>query len=203
MLKVWDISTHLCLRSIRLAFPCLQPGRIPEHGNFPLLLLAPPLPEETQPHLVVACKDYLALLRLSETRRGCGGWLTDAEMRFGSSGSSLTCALYNPTLREVAAGHADSSVSLWDVSTGRRRLRILNAHGEVEITCMTLDSSHRRLITGARNGTIKVSLQNSENSMHLLNARPNKVKHLLVAFQPGVEFIKWIELAQAGACNRL
>lgn len=108
-----------------------------------------------QTHLVVACKDYLALLRLAETKRGG----LEARRDPGSqiqSGPALCCALYSSTLRQVATGHADSSVSLWDAETGRRRLRISNAHGGEELTCMALDSSHRRLITGARNGTIKV-----------------------------------------------
>lgn len=112
-----------------------------------------------QPHLVVACKDDLAVLNLAEKRRGGGGWLTDAGKEFGTEhkwGPSLSCALYNPTLRQVVTGHADSSLFLWDVETGKRRLYILNAHGEEVLSCMALDSSHRRLITGARNGTIKV-----------------------------------------------
>lgn len=156
-LRVWDISSHQCLKCVALQFPCQQPGRIPEHGNFPFLLLSPPLTE--QPLLAVACKDYLAVLSLSERRRGGGGWLTDEGREPGpdiQSGPPLSCALYNPTLRQVATGHEDSSVSLWDVETGRRRLQILNAHGEEGIARMALDSSHRRLITGARNGTIKV-----------------------------------------------
>lgn len=158
---MWDISTHHCLKTVHLQFPCLQTGRIPEHGNFPFLLLSPPLPEETQPHLVVGCKDYLAVLSLAETRRGGGGWLTDERRESGREmqcSADLCCALYNPTLRLVVTGHADSSVSLWDVETGRRRLQISNTHGEDELTCMALDSSHRRLITGARTGTIKVGL---------------------------------------------
>lgn len=156
-LRVWDISSHHCLKTVRLQFPCQQPGRIPEHGNFPFLLLSHPLP--VQSHLLVGCKDYLALLRLTETTRGGGGWLTDDRRERGPNlqrGPALSCALYNSTLRQVVTGHADSSVSLWDVETGRRRLQILNTHGEEKLTCMALDSSHRRLITGARNGTIKV-----------------------------------------------
>lgn len=156
-LRVWDISSHHCLKAVSLQFPCQQPGRIPEHGNFPFLLLSPPLPEHTQSHLVVGCKDYLALLNLAETRRGGGGWLTDEEREPKiQSGPALSCALYNPALRQVVTGHVDSSMSLWDVETGRRRLQILNAHGEDAVTCMALDSSHKRLITGARNGTVKV-----------------------------------------------
>lgn len=114
-----------------------------------------------QPHLVVGCKDYLALLNLAETRRGVGRWLPSEGGKFGSdihSASALSCALYNPTLRQVVTGNTNSSVTLWDVETGRRQLQIFNAHGEEEILCMALDSSHRRLITGARNGTIKVWL---------------------------------------------
>uniref|UniRef100_A0A3B4GR50 Uncharacterized protein n=1 Tax=Pundamilia nyererei TaxID=303518 RepID=A0A3B4GR50_9CICH len=127
-LRVWDISTHQCLKVLRLQFPCLQPGRIPEHGNFPFLLLSPPLPDEMQPHL-------------------------EFRTEF-KQGPYLSCALYNPTLRQVVTGHADSSVFLWDVETGRRRLYILNAHGEEVLSSMALDSSHRRLITGARNGVV-------------------------------------------------
>ncbi|XP_074477194.1 cilia- and flagella-associated protein 337 isoform X3 [Sebastes fasciatus] len=168
-LRVWDISSHHCLKTVGLQFPCQQPGRIPEHGNFPFLLLSPPLPEQTQSHLVVGCKDYLALLNLAETRRGGGGWLTDEGPNI-HSGPALSCALYNSTLRQVATGHTDSSVSLWDVETGRRRLQILNAHGEEELTCMALDSSHRRLITGARNGTIKV--WNLLNGLNLHKLEP-------------------------------
>ncbi|XP_034070180.1 WD repeat-containing protein on Y chromosome isoform X1 [Gymnodraco acuticeps] len=170
-LRVWDISSHQCLKSVALQFPCQQPGRIPEHGNFPFLLLSPPLTE--QPLLAVACKDYLAVLSLSERRRGGGGWLTDEGREPGpniQSGPPLSCALYNPTLRQVATGHEDSSVSLWDVETGRRRLQILNAHGEEGIARMALDSSHRRLVTGARNGTIKV--WNLLNGLNLHKLEP-------------------------------
>nr|XP_020461736.1 WD repeat-containing protein 49-like isoform X2 [Monopterus albus] len=172
-LRVWDISTHHCLKTVRLRFPCLQPAQIPEHGNFPFLLLSPSFLEHTQPHLVVGCKDYLALVNLAQTRRGGGGWLPDEGSEFGPeipSGPALSCALYNPTLRQVVTGHTNSSVSLWDVETGKRRLQILNAHGEDELTCMTLDSTHRRLITGARNGTIKV--WNLLNGLNLHKLEP-------------------------------
>nr|XP_046232345.1 WD repeat-containing protein 49 isoform X2 [Scatophagus argus] len=180
-LRVWDISSHHCLKTICLQFPCQQPGRIPEHGNFPFLLLSPPLSE--QAHLVVGCKDYLALLSLAEMKRGGGGgWLTDEGRELGSKNHlvpPLSCALYSSTLRQVVTGHADSSVSLWDVETGRRRLQILNAHGEDELICMALDSFQRRLITGARSGTIKVwNLLNGLNLHKLEPATDSEVTGL-------------------------
>lgn len=70
-LRVWDLVSHACLKSVRLLFPCQQPSGILEHGSFPFLLLSPPLSD--QPHLVVGCRDYLALLQLSESRPA-GGW---------------------------------------------------------------------------------------------------------------------------------
>lgn len=149
-LKVWDLVRHACLKTIRLDFPCQQPSQIPQHGSFPFLLLAPPLSE--QPHLVVGCGDYLALLRLSESRSAGAGGLAGG----GRQGPGLTYALYNPTLRQLVTGHTDSSLSVWDVETGRMRLRILNVHGGEAVTSMALDSSHRRLVTGSRSGTIKV-----------------------------------------------
>ena len=59
-------------------------------------------------------------------------------------------------MRQVVTGSDDSSVAVWDIETGNKSLMFSHAHGEEEITCMAFDSGWRRLITGARNGTIKV-----------------------------------------------
>lgn len=71
-LRIWDISSHRCLKSVRLHFPCQKPAHILEHGNFPFLL---PSPSHCQrAHLVVGCKDNLALLPLAEWKGGEGDW---------------------------------------------------------------------------------------------------------------------------------
>uniref|UniRef100_A0A674MFQ7 Si:dkey-202c14.3 n=1 Tax=Takifugu rubripes TaxID=31033 RepID=A0A674MFQ7_TAKRU len=162
VLKVWDLVSHACLKTIHLQFPCQQPSRIPEHGGVPFLLLSPPLSE--RPHLVVGCRDYLALLHLPETRSARAGGSSGG----GGEGPGITCALCNSTLRQVVTGHADSSLSIWDVESGRTRIQILNAHGEEAVTSMALDSSHRRLITGSRRGTIKVWSLISGLNLHKL-----------------------------------
>ncbi|TWW81472.1 WD repeat-containing protein 49 [Takifugu flavidus] len=162
VLKVWDLVSHACLKTIHLQFPCQQPSRIPEHGGVPFLLLSPPLSE--RPHLVVGCRDYLALLHLPETRSARAGGSSGG----GGEGPGITCALCNSTLRQVVTGHADSSLSIWDVESGRTRIQILNAHGEEAVTSMALDSSHRRLITGSRSGTIKVWSLISGLNLHKL-----------------------------------
>ncbi|XP_075890706.1 cilia- and flagella-associated protein 337-like isoform X3 [Nelusetta ayraudi] len=172
-LRVWDISSHRCLKSVRLQFPCQQPAQILEHGNFPFLL---PSPSHCQrAHLVVGCKDYLALLPLAEGKGGEGDWsgVSQHSSSGGGSPALLSCALYNPTLMLLVTGHGDSSVFTWDVETGRRRLHILNAHGEEEVTCLALDSSHRRLITAACSGTIKVWNLLSGLNLHKLEPVTN------------------------------
>ena len=47
-------------------------------------------------------------------------------------------------------------MSVWDVDTGSKIMQFSRAHGEAEITAMSFDPSGRRLITGGRDGTIKV-----------------------------------------------
>nr|XP_015211450.1 PREDICTED: WD repeat-containing protein on Y chromosome-like isoform X2 [Lepisosteus oculatus] len=157
VLKVWDISSLCCLRTLLLKFPCVQAGRAVEHGDFPFLLLT------SAPHvLLVSCGDYLALLRLQS-----GGAEGD---RLLTHSAPLSCALYNPFFKQVVTGSDDSTVAVWDVETGTKCLQLSNVHGQEEITCMALDTTQRRLITGARNGAIKVwNIQNGHN-LHKLEA---------------------------------
>jgi WD40 repeat protein len=57
----------------------------------------------------------------------------------------------------VVTGCDSSSIAVWDIETGSKSIVFSNAHGDEEITCMVFDEVERRLITGARNGTIKVA----------------------------------------------
>ncbi|XP_073166758.1 cilia- and flagella-associated protein 337-like isoform X2 [Lepidochelys kempii] len=68
----------------------------------------------------------------------------------------------------VVTGGDDATVAVWDVETGAKRLLINNAHGKEEITCMALDNSQQRLITAARNGTIKVWHFQTGQNLHQL-----------------------------------
>lgn len=54
-------------------------------------------------------------------------------------------------------GCDSSAVAVWDIETGSKAIVFSNAHGSEEITSMKFDASWRRLLTGARNGTIKVT----------------------------------------------
>ncbi|XP_051959545.1 WD repeat-containing protein 49 [Xyrauchen texanus] len=155
VLKIWDIPSQQCVKTVRLKFPNFQPGFTPEQGSFPLLL------NLTVDHaLLVTCREYLAMLRLHKAvpRNRPGLY---------------TCALYNPHLEQVIVASADSSLAMWDVKTGIKKMEIRNAHGKEEISCMVLDNSQRKLISAATNGTIKVwNLLNGHN-LHKLEAVSN------------------------------
>ena len=57
---------------------------------------------------------------------------------------------------QVVTACEGSSISFWNLSCGRRAQQLTEAHGSDEISCVTLDSSGSRLMTGARNGSIHV-----------------------------------------------
>lgn len=45
---------------------------------------------------------------------------------------------------------------VWSLETGEKIIQFSNAHDGAEITAMAFDPSKRRLVTGARNGTVKI-----------------------------------------------
>ncbi|XP_028813763.1 WD repeat-containing protein on Y chromosome isoform X2 [Denticeps clupeoides] len=140
VLKIWDIQSQQCVRSLQLKFPYIVAGQTPEHGNFPLLLLQTPLQQ-----VLVSCRDYLGLLRLD------GGASDDRPV-------ALTSLLYNSHLKQVVTACANSSLAMWDIRTGSKILEMRNTHGEAAITCLALDTTQRLLVTGASNGTIKTEI---------------------------------------------
>ncbi|XP_059388926.1 WD repeat-containing protein on Y chromosome isoform X2 [Carassius carassius] len=155
VLKIWDIPSQQCLKTIPLQFPNIQLGLTPEHGSFPLLLSLTP-----DPVLLVTCREFLATLHLHKSESN-------------SRSGIYTYALYNPHLQQVITACADSTLTVWDVKTGIKTMEIRNAHGKEEVSCMALDVHQRRLISAATNGTIKVwNLLNGLN-LHKLETVSN------------------------------
>ncbi|XP_048026029.1 WD repeat-containing protein on Y chromosome isoform X2 [Megalobrama amblycephala] len=157
-LKIWDIPSRQCVKTIHLKFPNIQAGVSPEQGSFPLLLNL-----TANPVLLVTCREYLAVLSLTESKK------TESNDKSGL----YTCALYNPHLEQVITACADSTLTVWDVKTGIKKMEVRNAHGKEEVSCMALDVHQRRLISAATNGTIKVwNLLNGLN-LHKLETASN------------------------------
>lgn len=153
VIKVWDLREHKHLQTVAMKFPSSMHGRMPEHGQFPVCLLTIP----SQSCLLVTCNDYLGQLSLGNTAK-C------KKIETTTHETPLSCALYNQFFKQVVTGCDSSAVAVWDIETGSKAIVFSNAHGSEEITSMKFDASWRRLLTGARNGTIKVwNFQNGHN----------------------------------------
>lgn len=68
---------------------------------------------------------------------------------------SVAFALYNTQFEQVISGDDGGIVSVWDIETGRIVQKF--AHGEGnKITAGSFDSTKRRLITAASDGSVKI-----------------------------------------------
>ena len=68
-------------------------------------------------------------------------------------------------------GATDSSISVWDLLTGELVHSFANAHDDAEITAMAFDEEGKRLITGARNGTVKTWNSQSGHNLQVQRER--------------------------------
>lgn len=104
MVKAWDLKEFVCLQTISIRFPTTLGGKIPSFGPFPadLYLNASLGQVETSlpGGLVLACNDYLCLMKLGqETARD--GSLTETHA------SPVSCAVYNSRLKQVKRYFSD------------------------------------------------------------------------------------------------
>eukprot|EP00057_Strongylocentrotus_purpuratus_P002746 XP_003725163.1 PREDICTED: WD repeat-containing protein on Y chromosome [Strongylocentrotus purpuratus] len=152
VVKIWDLYEYTCLQTVSVRFACLQNARNPEFGMVSLVLYQ-------GRQLMAACADYIALLSLGRNNA--------LERRTPvTHETQLCCTVYNAFFKMVATAADDSSISIWNVETGAKSFTIPEAHGNEEITCLTISTTGRKLYSGARNGTIKVwSFQNG-HSIH-------------------------------------
>lgn len=80
---------------------------------------------------------------------------------------------------QVVSGCYGSVVSVWDIDTGEKTIQFSNCHGNQEITAMAFDPSGRRLITGARDGSIKIWNFNNGACLSALHSEDNLEVHML------------------------
>uniref|UniRef100_A0A8C4VGS9 WD40 repeat domain 95 n=1 Tax=Gopherus evgoodei TaxID=1825980 RepID=A0A8C4VGS9_9SAUR len=78
----------------------------------------------------------------------------------------VLCCKYNKEFRDVVSCSEGSVVKVWDFETGKHLFEFSDAHGGAAITCLTFDVSGRRLITGGRDGCLKIW---NYNNGHCLN----------------------------------
>ncbi|TSR87325.1 WD repeat-containing protein 49 [Bagarius yarrelli] len=151
VLKVWDVSTHLCVQHVAGLFPKAQESNV-------LLFF-----HEERSHLFLSFNSTLFFLEVQKEDR----------KRALSHESAVTCVLYNSLFKQVISSDANSSVKIWLMDTGQKVKHFRRCHGDAEITAMALDASQTRLFTAGMDGAVKVWDFNGR-CHHRLNACRDK-----------------------------
>ncbi|XP_064363672.1 WD repeat-containing protein 49-like [Dromaius novaehollandiae] len=148
MIKIWDAEDQSCLFSA-----CSKASGI--KGELSACLYAP----GTQSLYVAA--DALALLYLKLRP------LPEPHLVV-SHVEPVLCCKYNRAFRQVVSCSEGSVIKVWDFETGKQLFEFTSAHGEAAITCLTFDGSGRRLVTGGRDGCLKIWNYNNGHCLHTL-----------------------------------
>ncbi|XP_050802254.1 WD repeat-containing protein 64-like isoform X6 [Gopherus flavomarginatus] len=72
-----------------------------------------------------------------------------------SHNEPILCCQYNRPFRQVVSCSEGSAIKVWDLQNGQLVTEVYEAHGDAAVTCMALDTSGKRLITGGRDGSLK------------------------------------------------
>ena len=98
MVKAWDLKELFCLQTIPVRFPTTLGGKTPNFGLFAMDLYlnkSSNISEMSLPGgLVLACNDYLCLMKLGQDTSRSGS-LTETHR------APISCAVYNPKLKQV------------------------------------------------------------------------------------------------------
>ncbi|XP_041526694.1 EF-hand calcium-binding domain-containing protein 8 [Microtus oregoni] len=71
--------------------------------------------------------------------------------------SDLCAVLYSKIFKQVVSGCLQGTVSVWDITTGKKRMEFpVSAAQHSELTAMALDESERCLLTGLRDGIMQM-----------------------------------------------
>ncbi|XP_068126283.1 cilia- and flagella-associated protein 337-like [Hyperolius riggenbachi] len=93
--------------------------------------------------------DDLAVLHLQES--ACQHGVTSA-----SHSEPVTSCLYNHHHHQIISCTEASEMKVWDLLTGQRISEVQATHGHSALTCLALDSGSNRLVTGSRDGSVKL-----------------------------------------------
>lgn len=143
-IRVFDMKDQTCVQQLS--------GRVIKVGPLPISSVC--FNPVTQ-RLVLATNTLAMLERSLEDEKS---------VEIMSHQKSVHGALYNKTFKSVVSCCKESVVSVWDLNTGEKIIQFVNAHKRIErgveipieITAMTFDEPGRRLITGGRDGSVKI-----------------------------------------------
>nr|XP_044604426.1 EF-hand calcium-binding domain-containing protein 8 isoform X2 [Equus asinus] len=140
-IRVWDMQDYICLQSF-----C---GKLFALGNCPITSAYFHKNDNT-----LICSTYsIGILKGYLETQGPG----KAGEKITTHSTPLCNVLYSKLFKQVVSGCLSGIVSVWEMVTGRRMLEFsVTGDEDVELTAMSLDESERCLLTGLRDGTVKM-----------------------------------------------
>ncbi|KAJ3174490.1 hypothetical protein HDU87_007183 [Geranomyces variabilis] len=161
--KIWDIRKQVCLQTI-------IPAMIEHRADNTLSALY--FNPANGGKLIVGSSGVIVYgLADKEQHRGA----------IKSHEAPVRAALWNVVFEQVVSGCDASIVNVWDATTGQKTFRFADVHEKAEITAMAFDSGCRRLITGGRDGTIRVwNFHNGQLLQELIKGDNAEVTSILV-----------------------
>jgi WD40 repeat protein len=160
-LRVWSIFEHVCVQAFSMR------SFVSPHTDVVSLSFNAP-----QRLLIVGANPPLVCPLRART--------VDQIGRVRSHPRAVVGVCYSPAFQQLVTGCIGGVVSVWDVRTGKRVYRFMNAHDESAITSMSLDKQGRRLITGGRNGGVKVwNFHNGQCLAQMVSGRNEEVSEVL------------------------
>ncbi|XP_041712374.2 WD repeat-containing protein on Y chromosome-like [Coregonus clupeaformis] len=138
--RVWDLQDCVCLQNIQSKN--VNMGRFPITGTYY---------NHTSNTMVMATY-LIGVLR---------GSMEDVDSSVPTATTSheqAPCAaLYNSNFKQVVSGCHAGVVSVWDILTGEKVMQFQTTpERPVEVTAMAFDRPKRRLITGSKDGTLRL-----------------------------------------------
>ncbi|XP_044001681.1 WD repeat-containing protein on Y chromosome [Aphidius gifuensis] len=144
-IKVWDISTQDYLQTYNNL-----PDKLSHRSTISVLF-------NSVTQKIIIASTVIVLLQ-------CDKAINEALSDGDSHAGKVTCVIYNPLFKVIASTSTDSCIIIWDPWQGKRLHCITSAHNkfvkgnhvEVEIISAAFDFSYQFLVTGGRDGSVKV-----------------------------------------------
>ena len=107
---------------------------------------------------------------------------------------------------QVVSGCHGSVVSVWDTDSGEKTIQFSRCHGNMEITAMAFDTTGRRLVTGGRDGSLKMWNFNNGACLCVLDTHHSVEVCVCVCVcaRGGCQYMYWCDLicvCMFGVCN--
>jgi len=143
--KVWDVHDQTCLLTVRPKSHLIKGELTAVHYN--------PISRG----LAIAT-DHIALLKLKSKPLSMQMTTTHKD--------GVTYCCYNKSFNHVVTSCESSVIKVWDMESGSQVFEYSKVHDDTPVTCLSFDSTERRLLTSGQDGKVKIW---NYNNGHCLN----------------------------------